>query len=116
MGDPAYGGRRRQVAGDAAPLNTLLHGFARQALHAQRLTLAHPISGRDLSFEAPLPADFRDGLDRLAFFPLGNGDGIIGLGFRRFRAAVIERRKRLGNHFDEAVPPDDVQRAAAEQH
>ena len=59
VGDPAYGGRRRQVAGDAAPLNTLLNGFARQALHAQRLTLAHPGSGRQVSFEAPLPADFQ---------------------------------------------------------
>jgi 23S rRNA pseudouridine1911/1915/1917 synthase len=59
VGDPAYGGRRRQVAGEAAQLNALLHGFARQALHAQRLTLTHPASGRCLSFEAPLPADFQ---------------------------------------------------------
>jgi 23S rRNA pseudouridine1911/1915/1917 synthase len=58
VGDPAYGGRRRQVAGEAAQLNTLLHDFQRQALHAQRLTLTHPGSGRELSFEAPLPADF----------------------------------------------------------
>jgi hypothetical protein len=35
-----------------------LHAFQRQALHAQRLTLAHPGSGRQLSFEAPLPTDF----------------------------------------------------------
>src|SRR5471032_333758 len=58
VGDPAYGGRRRQVAGEAAQLNTLLHDFQRQALHAQRLTLTHPGNGRELSFEAPLPADF----------------------------------------------------------
>jgi 23S rRNA pseudouridine1911/1915/1917 synthase len=58
VGDPAYGGRRRQVAGEAAQLNSLLHDFQRQALHAQRLTLTHPGNGRELSFEAPLPADF----------------------------------------------------------
>jgi 23S rRNA pseudouridine1911/1915/1917 synthase len=58
VGDPAYGGRRRQVAGEAAQLNTLLHDFQRQALHAQRLTLTHPGNARALSFEAPLPADF----------------------------------------------------------
>jgi len=59
VGDPAYGGRRRQVAGEAAQLNALLHAFARQALHAQRLTLTHPATGRPLRFEAPLPADFQ---------------------------------------------------------
>jgi 23S rRNA pseudouridine1911/1915/1917 synthase len=59
VGDPVYGGRRRQVAGEAAQLNTLLQAFERQALHAQRLTLTHPGSGRELSFEAPLPADLQ---------------------------------------------------------
>jgi 23S rRNA pseudouridine1911/1915/1917 synthase len=58
VGDPVYGGRRRSVAGEVAALNLLLHGFERQALHAQRLTLAHPRGGRELAFEAPLPADF----------------------------------------------------------
>src|ERR1700691_668416 len=59
VGDPAYGGRQGRVAGDAAQLNALLHAFARQALHAQRLTLVHPGNGRELSFEAPLPQDFQ---------------------------------------------------------
>jgi 23S rRNA pseudouridine1911/1915/1917 synthase len=58
VGDPAYGGRQGRVAGDAAQLNALLHAFARQALHAQRLTLMHPGDGRELSFEARLPQDF----------------------------------------------------------
>jgi 23S rRNA pseudouridine1911/1915/1917 synthase len=58
VGDPAYGGRQGRVAGDAEQLNALLHAFARQALHAQRLTLVHPGNARELSFEAPLPADF----------------------------------------------------------
>ncbi|HEX2789339.1 MAG TPA: 23S rRNA pseudouridine(1911/1915/1917) synthase RluD [Steroidobacteraceae bacterium] len=59
VGDPVYGGRQGRVAGDADPLNARLHAFARQALHAQRLTLTHPGSARELSFEAPLPADFQ---------------------------------------------------------
>ena len=58
VGDPVYGGRRRLIAGDAAGLNALLQSFKRQALHAQRLTLAHPRSGDERVFEAPLPADF----------------------------------------------------------
>ena len=46
------------IAGEAAGLNALLQSFKRQALHAQRLTLAHPRSGDERVFEAPLPADF----------------------------------------------------------
>ncbi|HXR18966.1 MAG TPA: 23S rRNA pseudouridine(1911/1915/1917) synthase RluD [Steroidobacteraceae bacterium] len=61
VGDPLYGGRARSIAGDAPEVNAALQGFRRQALHAQRLRLAHPVSGRAQSFEAPLPAD----LDRL---------------------------------------------------
>jgi 23S rRNA pseudouridine1911/1915/1917 synthase len=58
VGDPAYGGRQGRVGGEADELNALLHAFARQALHAQRLTLTHPRSARAISFEAPPPADF----------------------------------------------------------
>jgi 23S rRNA pseudouridine1911/1915/1917 synthase len=32
--------------------------FPRQALHAHRLTLRHPLDERPLEFEAPLPSDF----------------------------------------------------------
>jgi 23S rRNA pseudouridine1911/1915/1917 synthase len=58
VGDPAYGGRRRQIAGHADGLNERLHAFRRQALHAQRLQFEHPLKGRQMTFEAPLPADF----------------------------------------------------------
>jgi 23S rRNA pseudouridine1911/1915/1917 synthase len=59
VGDPLYGGRRRQVAGAGAALQKALAAFRRQALHAQRLALDHPISGRHHTFEAPVPADLR---------------------------------------------------------
>jgi 23S rRNA pseudouridine1911/1915/1917 synthase len=39
--------------------------FGRQALHAQRLSFRHPVTGEPQAFEAPLPADFRDLIDRL---------------------------------------------------
>lgn len=55
VGDPVYGGRRRRLAGGA--LNDTLQAFKRQALHATRLSLAHPMTGRLQSFEAPAPAD-----------------------------------------------------------
>jgi 23S rRNA pseudouridine1911/1915/1917 synthase len=59
VGDPVYGGRRRQVTGDASELNALLRAFQRQALHARALQFAHPLSGRELRLEAPPPEDFQ---------------------------------------------------------
>jgi 23S rRNA pseudouridine1911/1915/1917 synthase len=57
VGDPLYGGRMRQLAAAAAELQAALQSFRRQALHAHRLRLEHPVSGRMRSFEAPPPAD-----------------------------------------------------------
>src|SRR5207249_7225898 len=39
--------------------------FHRQALHACRLTFAHPADGREMHFEAPLPPDIAALVDRL---------------------------------------------------
>jgi 23S rRNA pseudouridine1911/1915/1917 synthase len=39
--------------------------FGRQALHAWRLEFSHPLDGRALAFEAPLPADMLDLVERL---------------------------------------------------
>jgi len=39
--------------------------FGRQALHAHRLSLLHPSTGRRLTFESPLPSDFADLLAQL---------------------------------------------------
>jgi hypothetical protein len=39
--------------------------LGRQALHAQRLKVAHPASGAPLEFEAPLPADMAGVLELL---------------------------------------------------
>jgi 23S rRNA pseudouridine1911/1915/1917 synthase len=57
VGDPAYAGRRRLPAGCSAALAAALSAFPRQALHAARLALAHPMTGKRLQWEAPLPED-----------------------------------------------------------
>src|SRR5439155_24246601 len=57
VGDPLYGGRRRIPAGATGELVAALSGFKRQALHAARLKLEHPVTGREVEWEAPLPAD-----------------------------------------------------------
>ena len=66
VGDPVYGGRRRLPAGASAALRAALEGFHRQALHAARLTFAHPRTGKSVSYDAPLPADFSGLLGALA--------------------------------------------------
>jgi 23S rRNA pseudouridine1911/1915/1917 synthase len=57
VGDPVYGGRRRLPAGASPELIAELNSFKRQALHAARLKLVHPVSGHEIEWEAPLPAD-----------------------------------------------------------
>jgi 23S rRNA pseudouridine1911/1915/1917 synthase len=59
VGDPVYGGRRRQLGGAGEALNARLRAFTRQALHAQRLQLQHPVQDRELTLTAPIPADFQ---------------------------------------------------------
>ncbi len=55
-------GERRYVAGLEPPHPV---AFGRQALHAYRLAFRHPVDGRALQFEAPLPADLAELLARL---------------------------------------------------
>jgi 23S rRNA pseudouridine1911/1915/1917 synthase len=57
VGDALYGGRRRIPAGCTPELAEMLGHFPRQALHAARLKLAHPVTGREMEWEAPLPPD-----------------------------------------------------------
>jgi 23S rRNA pseudouridine1911/1915/1917 synthase len=57
VGDPVYGHRhahREELR------------FPRQALHATRLALVHPGTGKPVSWESPLPEDMRDLLEALA--------------------------------------------------
>ena len=65
IGDPVYGGRRRLSAGCGPALAAALSAFPRQALHAARLALAHPMTGRALEWEVPLPADMAQLLSAL---------------------------------------------------
>ena len=60
VGDPVYGGRLAVPAGASEALRAALLAFRRQALHAARLELRHPVTGEPLSFEVPPPADFQE--------------------------------------------------------
>lgn len=58
VGDITYGGRPRPPQGASSELLEYLRQFKRQALHAARLSLHHPISGEWMSWDAPTPPDF----------------------------------------------------------
>ncbi|MCW5624335.1 MAG: 23S rRNA pseudouridine(1911/1915/1917) synthase RluD [Burkholderiales bacterium] len=60
LGDPVYGPPRLPPALAAA-----MAGFPRQALHAWRLALRHPVSGEEMAWESPVPADLAALLRRL---------------------------------------------------
>jgi len=65
VGDPQYGGRRTMPRGATPQLRDTLRAFKRQALHASRLALAHPVTEATLAWDSPLPADLRSLLDAL---------------------------------------------------
>lgn len=57
-GDSVYGGSKRVIEPPA--LRAVLKKLARQALHASRLSFRHPVTGREMTFESPLPEDMAE--------------------------------------------------------
>src|SRR5690348_17187928 len=65
VGDPLYGKGPRLPRGAVPELVEALRGFRRQALHAERLAFAHPVTGEALAFDADPPGDLLDLLEAL---------------------------------------------------
>lgn len=59
VGDQTYGPRR------TLPNPAAAAAFPRQALHARRLALIHPVSQVEMAWESPLPEDFAELLNAL---------------------------------------------------
>ena len=57
VGDATYGRRRSAMRAAGAP--HVVSEFPRQALHARRLSLSHPVSGRALTIESALASDLQ---------------------------------------------------------
>lgn len=57
VGDRVYAGRQRVPAGATDVLREALKTFTRQALHARTLTLIHPHTNKEQSWEAAIPDD-----------------------------------------------------------
>jgi 23S rRNA pseudouridine1911/1915/1917 synthase len=62
VGDATYGGVHRRVPHDLRPLQRLERPF----LHAARLSFTHPVDGRRVDFDSPLPLDLESVIDEVA--------------------------------------------------
>ncbi len=65
VGDNLYAPTLRLPKGFAPEVRDALEAVDRQLLHARRLGIVHPVDGRRLAFEAPLPNEFRSVLELL---------------------------------------------------
>jgi 23S rRNA pseudouridine1911/1915/1917 synthase len=65
VGDPVYGGRPKFPKKPLPELVNALQQFSRQALHASALRIVHPVSGTEMSWNAPLPPDMSHLLELL---------------------------------------------------
>lgn len=63
VGDSVYGGSKRIVESPA--LRAALKKLSRQALHAGRLSFAHPVTGKEMTFESAPPEDMAEVIDFL---------------------------------------------------
>jgi 23S rRNA pseudouridine1911/1915/1917 synthase len=66
VGDPVYGGRLKIPAGASEKLKKVLHGFRRQALHALKLSLIHPGTGKRVQWVSSVPEDMSKLMEALA--------------------------------------------------
>ncbi len=66
IGDPVYGRKRALPKDIPQAVAEAITDFPRQALHAAHLGFTHPISGAELAFESPAPADMKALEDALA--------------------------------------------------
>ena len=59
VGDSTYAGRLKIPAGASEQLKAALREFGRQALHAKKITLIHPRTEQEMSWESDLPEDMK---------------------------------------------------------
>jgi len=66
VGDPVYGGRLKIPAGADERLKNELRCFKRQALHALKLSLTHPGTGKRVQWATSVPEDMSKLMEALA--------------------------------------------------
>ncbi len=108
IGDPVY--RNRLPV--PKPDGTKVSEFKRQALHASRLGLVHPVSGEVMEWFAEPPEDFRDLMDELGFGPWDVpsevfGDPVVVLGDDSDEFSVNEEQVGRISSWDDFDFGDD---------
>jgi len=66
IGDSTYAGRLKIPSNVSEAVKQSLRTFSRQALHAKKITLIHPNTGEEMSWESELPEDMQTLLDTLS--------------------------------------------------
>lgn len=66
LGDALYGGKVMLPKGASDELIKVIQSFKRQALHAAKLGLIHPVTNEEMQWQVPLPDDMQQVLDSLA--------------------------------------------------
>ncbi len=66
LGDPVYGGRFQMTPNCKPELEKELRSLKRQALHAAKLGLIHPVTEEYMEWEQPLPDDMVRLIDALS--------------------------------------------------
>ena len=74
VGDPVYGGRLKIPAGSSEKLKDVLRGFRRQALHALKLSLVHPETGKRVQWATSVPEDMSKLMEALAMDTKAHSD------------------------------------------
>ncbi len=117
VGDASYGGVKENF-GDVPPhyrkqAAALVKVASRQALHARRLHLRHPRTGRNLTFVSPIPSDFAGMLAALRF-PDGEPGRVMGVdpGEARIGLAVSDEARMLAGSLTTLTDMDDAAAAA----
>jgi len=104
LGDPVYGHARGKRSVAALP-----NGFARQALHAWRLGLVHPVTGRSMQWRAEVPDDMDALIEALGFG--SEEDDELGFDDDMFDSAYTDEGYVIGSDEDnyEEDEEDDQQ-------
>jgi 23S rRNA pseudouridine1911/1915/1917 synthase len=81
-------------------------GFARQALHAWRLGLIHPVTGRAMQWRADVPDDMDELIAALGF---GSGEEEYGFDEEMFDSAYTDEGFVIGSDEDDYEDDDDAE-------
>ncbi|WP_322009090.1 RluA family pseudouridine synthase [Paraburkholderia sp. J12] len=100
LGDPVYGHARGRRSVAALP-----DGFARQALHAWRLGLIHPVTGRAMQWRAEVPDDMDALIAALGFGPEDEDEH--GFDDEVFDSAYTDEGFVIGSDEDDEEDDDD---------